>query len=119
MKIEKMIEQLQKIAEKHPGAEVKLHHPTGYTALFCLYTSTNSDSAYSDCVFIEDETDINVENELYAQIEHAKEINMSDYYLLVKLFEIGFTMKHLKDWLDEEDYLRFSKIYMEKYNGQS
>lgn len=118
MKIEKMIEQLQKIAEVCPEADVKLHHPTGNVALFCLCTVASSDPTYSNSVFIEDESDIDVRNELYAQIEHAKEINMSDYNLLVKLFDIGFTMKHLKDWLDEEDYLKFSKIYEEEY-GQN
>lgn len=104
MKIERMIEQLQKIAEKCPGADVKLHHPTGNVALFCLCTVASSDPTYSSSVFIEDESDIDVRNELYAQIEHAKEIRMKDVDLLNTLFDIGFNWKHLKDWLDEEDY---------------
>lgn len=111
MKIETMIEQLQKIQKVCPGSDVKLHHPTGNVALFCLSVVASSDPTYSGSVFIEDESDIDVRNELYAQIEHAKEINMNDYVLLGKLFDIGFTMKHLEDWLDKEDYLRFKEVY--------
>ena len=119
MKIEKMIEELQRIQNICPGVDVKLHHPTGNVALFCLCIVASSDPTYSGSVFIEDESDIDVGNELYAQIEHAKNNNMNDNDLLDRLFEIGFTMKHLKDWLDEKDYLKFKEVYknMNKENN--
>lgn len=117
MKIEKMIEQLQKIAKVSPGADVKLHHPTGSSALFCLCIAENSPN-HAGAVFIEDESDIDVRNELYAQIEHAKEIGMSDHDLYITLTDLGFTLKHFKDWLDVEDYNRFKKVVNIAY-GQS
>lgn len=110
MKIERMIKQLQEIAEKCPGAEVKMHHPTGNSALFCLCVTSCSNPTYSNSVFIEDESDIDVRNELYAQIEHAKEIRSKDVDLIKNLLEIGFNWKNFKDWLDKEDYENFVAV---------
>lgn len=106
MKIEKMIEQLQSITEKYPEAEIKMHHHSGNTALFCLCTLIHG----KPIVFIEDESDIDTRNELYAQIDHAKDCNIKDVDLLQNLFAIGFTWKNLKDWLDKEDYDYFVEV---------
>lgn len=117
MKIEKMIDQLQRIAKTNPGADVKLHHPTGCSALFCLCVADTSPN-HAGVVFIEDETDIDIRNELYAQIEHAKEIGMNDNDLYTLLTDLGFTLKHFKEYLDIEDYNRFKKVVNIVY-GQS
>ena len=61
-------------------------------------------------MFIEDETDIDVRNELIAQIEYAKEQNIDDIVLLKNLFDIGFTWKTLEYWLDEKELERFKAL---------
>lgn len=105
MKIEKMIGQLKKIAEKYPGTDVRLHHPCGNIALFVLCSKcTNISHESTVNVFIEDESDIDVRSELYAQIENGKENALSDEEILIQLFDIGFNFDHIKEFLDKEDY---------------
>ena len=110
MKIERMIEQLKNIAEKCPGADVKLHHPTGNVALFCLCTVASTDPTRSGSVFIEDASDLDVRNELYAQIEHAKDVKIKDVDLINNLLDIGFTWKDFEEYLDESDFRHFVDI---------
>ena len=110
MKIERMIEQLKSIAEIAPGADVKLHHPRGNVALFCLCTVGRYDKEGKAQVFIEDESDIDMKNELYAQIEHAEEERIKTIDLIINLLEIGFTWTDFECYLNEKEYNDFLEV---------
>ena len=97
MKVKTMIEQLEKM---NPEAEVKLHHPEGDTALFVIALNCSMKN-YSNVVFIEGKEDIDVGEELRAQLKHAQETQMQTAKFVKKLTDIGFSLSDVKEHIPE------------------
>lgn len=95
MKVEALIKELEKM---NPEAEVYLHHPLGKEVLFCLTGQITGQRK----VWLEDEFDNDMEEELNARYKHALESGMDELDFYMNLLEIGITTEMVRVYLDDE-----------------
>lgn len=106
MKAKYLIEKLQQM---NPETEIKMHHKDGNNALFILQTVKDNSVAW-----LEDISDIDVNEEINAQIKHAKEINIPDSELYYNLTQLGFTKTDIYDHLPNDKYKKSFDEYLSR-----
>ena len=106
MKVSKMIEFLRGC---NPEAEVKLHCITGHNALFVCQTTT----AEGTKVFIEDETDSDLRNELVERFDTAVDCFDNELEFFLDLLDTGFTLKNIEEYVPEK--YEYSKQFLEEH----
>lgn len=111
MKVKKMMEVLSTL---NPDADVRLNDHRGGLALFVLRLKDDDDK-----VWIVGTDDIDVKTEIIAQMQHAKDIYMTDDEMYKTLIDIGFTVEMVRNAVGDYHADKMEQIYKAQMSDEN